>query len=195
MSTSSKTIGEAWALTSGKWSSILLMLAGGMVGWLLNPSIWLVAGPVRWCALLLTRAAQESGYSAGAAGDGGASVGILQFNVANIDTYGDGTSTWRSSPFRSGLAAAEYVSDALSASWSWWSAIRKPWSGVAAFGHLWTHGLSGYASLDTAAAEADAETWTWPSAKLWTLVLVVPATVLLLGIVAFGAYRYRRRRT
>ena len=188
------TLASAAGAAAGHLSTILPLVLGLLLGWLMNPILWLIASPPRWIAMVLARAAQESGYSASVGGDGGASVGILQFNVANIGVYGDEDASpdWRTSPYASGRAAADYVADALTTSWRWWI-LRVPVLGPVALGHLWTHGLSGYGSLDEAGAEAAAEGRYGGAMRFWAAVIVAP-WLLFVAVVAFAAAWRRRRR-
>ena len=117
--------------TSARWASLFAMQAGGFLGWLTTPVLWVFAGPFRWFALLGGMSSQESAYDRDAVGDLGLSVGILQFSKV-MWSAAAGDDPWkpvaegpreaddqyqsndpRFSPFQSGYLAAKYVRIAI----------------------------------------------------------------------------------
>ena len=131
-------------------TAILGLLFGGLVGWLAHPVVWLVAGPFRWSALLVGIAAQESSFSASAAGEAG-ELGILQFLETTWTALG-GDADGRASAYLSGWYAASYVQGALIHDPRWF-AIAIPIYGFASTRYLWTHGVS-------SGAEQWSEAWS-----------------------------------
>jgi hypothetical protein len=142
------------------------MQAGGFLGWLTTPVLWVFAGPFRWFALLGGMASQESAYDRDAVGDLGMSVGILQFGKSMWDVA-SGTggllsppmtaaerAWWESgesgtvrpddprfSPFQSGYLAAKYVRIAIIETPRWWT-FAIPLYGFAVMRYMWTCGTS-----------------------------------------------------
>jgi len=153
--------------STAQCSSWLALWAGGFIGWVTTPSIWLFAGPFRWLAMLGGMASAESAYDRDAVGDDGLSVGILQFSKGMwaaasgvdawepaegesrepLDTFQDNDP--RFSPFQSGVVAAKYVQIALINTPRWWTFIL-PLYGFAVVRYMWTCGV------DTRCAERPA---------------------------------------
>lgn len=133
--------------SAARWWALALLLVGGLLGWLVHPLVWVVAGPFRWSALLYMTAAQESGLNPSAVGDVGSvygdSVGMLQFNTSSWPELTGRPLGDRSSPFLSGYYAARYIQTALLASWSWYQ-LALPIYGAALMRWAWTHGISAY---------------------------------------------------
>lgn len=139
--------------TAAYWWNLVQLLAGGFIGWIFHPVIWLVAGPFRWSALLYMTAAQESGFNAAnTSGDNGDSWGMVQFNVNSWPDLTGRALEDRLSPFLSGYYSARYVANGLYTSWSWWS-LGLPIYGAAVMRYMWTHGISA-SSADKAGTEA-----------------------------------------
>jgi len=168
--------------TAQRWADYALLLVGGLLGWLLHPVLWLAAGPFRWLALLTMTAAQESGYNRDAAGDGGDSVGMLQFNVKSWPTLTGRPLEDRASPFWSGFYAARYVQLGLLTSWGWWK-LALPIEGPAVMRWMWTHGISASAADDDASTMWSTFRGEGHSYSTW---LVVRGLTLLPAVV--GVY-------
>lgn len=140
----------AWYPSNREQCSNALWLAYGLViGWITHPGIWPVYWtPIRWVAFQLAQASQEGLWTADIGGDAGASVGILQFNVANVRA-GLVTDAERRDPLRSGVAAARLVSASIwggrgldgDRRWLFWLVL--PFLGWPYLRHLWTHGAGG----------------------------------------------------
>ena len=153
--------------TISAWWAVARMDMGALLGWMVTPVLWLVAGPARWVALVNTMAAQESGYNPDAVGDSGSSVGILQFYGTTWADLASVASKDPTSPCWSGFAAARYVRAGLWSSVSaWWMAV--PVVGVAAMRRYWTYGQVD--SISAAWSQAMSETNTLSAAAIWTLV-------------------------
>lgn len=125
--------------------ALLRLVAGLLAGWVAHPSLWLAVGsPVRWLHLVLSRAWVESRFNPDAVGDGGRSVGVLQFvDSTRAALFPEWTSEQWACPARQGWAAAAYVAAALAACPRWYVRLRlpAPW-GPAALSYLWTCGAS-----------------------------------------------------
>lgn len=131
--------------TASEWGALSAMQAGGLLGWMTTPSLWIFCGPFRWAAMLGGMASQESAYNSEAIGDVGESIGILQFSKR---MWADATGVTpnpeadpRLSPFGSGYAAAKYVRIALVSSPRWWL-LATPVYGFAVLRYMWTCGTS-----------------------------------------------------
>lgn len=122
----------------GRWFNLISMLAGVLVGWIVSPITWIVAGPFRMMAMMGAQAAQESTYHSTVCGDKGASCGILQFKLSTIESLG-GSNADRSSPFWSGYYGVRYVRAGLLYD-SHWFLIAVPVYGYAVLRYMWTHG-------------------------------------------------------
>lgn len=135
--------------------NLLCFLLGCLASWALHPGVWLAFGPLRWLAFMGATASVESGYEAAIAGDSGASVGMAQFNAANVRS-GLITDADRRSPWRSGLATGRYVQAAIFGSaqygiagdWRWLPVLAIPGLGWAYLRQLWTHGPGGLRAAD-----------------------------------------------
>jgi len=166
-----KTIAEAIPSSSREWATALALWAGGLAGWVVHPSIWLCFGPLRWLAFLSVTAASESSWVRDASGDGGKSFGVLQFSLAHTPRE---TSQ---SPFRSGYAAAGFVSAAVLQS-PWWWTLALPVAGFGVGRYLWTHGVS--AASGRAAWLGDRTGTTW-----WSEPTGATKALLLAGVVLY----------
>jgi len=138
--------------SAARWSALLSLQAGGFLGWITTPSLWIFAGPFRWFAMLGGLASAESAYDRDAVGDMGTSVGILQFgkaswtavtgyvfpDAANADFQDTDP---RLSPFQSGYVAAKYVRMAVVNTPRWWT-LALPLYGFAVLRYMWTCGPS-----------------------------------------------------
>ena len=183
--------------SSSQWWALAQFEAGGFLGWVTHPILWVVAGPFRWASLLAMTAAQEAGYNATASGDGGASVGIAQFNVNSWPELTGRDLADRESPFLSGYYSARYVHVALLTSWSWF-AVALPFIGPAFLRFMWTHGVSA-SSAEKAWSEAyDAYSiegrasgawWTFRALSIVPAVLATGAAYALGKRMARGGFR------
>jgi len=98
---------------------------------------WMFAFPLG-CMMrgLWMTAASESNFDGTALGDDGASVGILQFNVVNLELVR--RQDWRLSSFWSGLAAVRYIGRQ---DWPELLALLRPGdAGAVAWRSLWVSG-------------------------------------------------------
>ena len=57
------TLSGAFPMGMEKWKNALMMMGGVLVGWMVSPVVWLVAGPLRILVLMMAQASQESGYN------------------------------------------------------------------------------------------------------------------------------------
>jgi hypothetical protein len=135
--------------TAQKWGVWFSCSAGALLGYFLNPRIWLtLTGPFRWWSFISATMAQESNYTADASGDDGASLGVLQFGDMHLaefvgsSTLSSGSGDPRLSPFKSGFYSAKYVSSTLSNSLSWYWRVAVPVLGFSAIRMMWTGGSS-----------------------------------------------------
>lgn len=128
---------------STEWRAAAAMLVGGFIGSVIHPATWLTGGPLRWMSLLMAMASQESGFNPEASGDGGRSIGILQFYDTTWAYLGMGDRS-RTSGFWSGYAAAAYVQSALASDWRW-LIIGVPFIGPTYARILWRYGSDAFA--------------------------------------------------
>ncbi len=142
----------AWPTSGPQWANFFAMQFGAFLGWLTTPILWVFSGPFRWFSLMGGMASAESAFAPRAAGDFGASVGILQFsksmwsaatgyefpsNVATDFAEDDP----RLSPFTSGYVAAKYVAIAMVQTPRWWT-FFVPVYGFSVLRYMWTCGVS-----------------------------------------------------
>ena len=179
------------ALPSGatKWTNAFMMIAGVMLGWMVSPVVWLVAGPFRMIAMLLAQSSQESGYNATVCGDAGSSCGIAQFQLATIEALG-GDNDDRNSPFWSGYYSVRMVRKALLTKRGW-CLIGVPIYGYAVLRYLWTHGWNAASPWENAWSKKGpggslAEPRAWGSFLLWRLLSLLP--------LAGAAWLWRRQK-
>ena len=171
-------------------------VVGGLVGWVLSPSLWSIL-PGRWISLLLATARAESNFIENASGDDGASVGVAQFKAdtwlaVSPDGYG---SSARTDPYASGRKAAGMVATAFEENpLVWWVALTLlpgPWYMRALWRGGWGDSTSrswskvGELVTETKTAETGEGTqqtgmWYWGS-RLFTLPLDV---LVILGFAA-----------
>lgn len=165
------------------WRDVAILHVAALVGWFTHPLLWPVSyfNPFLFLLAIGATASQESTYNRDAAGDGGDSVGMLQYNIATWPDLTGRDLGDRTSPWWSGYYAAAYVQDALLASWAWWPALMVPVFRIAAFRRMWTNGVSA-----RTAESVWSEAWTdassigertWPGARFWALVLALPVVV------------------
>lgn len=181
-------------MNSYTWN-VLVMYLGALVGWLTHPIVWLPLGftPFRALHYLGVSARQESGWNKDASGDGGNSVGILQFNVKTWPALTGLDLEERKNCFKAGYYAIVFIQDALLHDWMWWVQLRVPVYGIAALRWMWTHGVSKAPSPAEAwdTMKKEGQTWKW----YWYLLpLFGFLSVSLLGSVAYFGYRAKRRR-
>jgi len=158
---------------------------GALVGWLTHPTLWLIYSPARWLLYVGVTASQESGGVLTATGDGGASVGLLQFKDTTWTAIlPDVPLEKRLDPYWQGYAAGVYVQTALLTRWKWWPALAIPVWGMGAMRRLWR---SGIASADGAFSWADtgapayAGGRVWPTYLRWVLLALVVNVVLYMS--------------
>lgn len=175
--------------SGARWGSLLLLWLGGLVGYLICPVVWLVAGPFRWLSFLAATGATESGFNCQAQGaeeDGTTSYGVLQFNSKNLPWL-FGPVPW-SSPFWQGIAAARYTQTAILSDWRWLT-LRIPFYGFNVFRLLWRGGI-GSASRWTEAS-AYTEDIATRASFAWSLVFLLPSLWFTGWL--FGLWRRGRR--
>ena len=164
-------------MSSKQWATVAGIIGGGLLGWLVNPIIWVVVGPFRWVSMLLASSAVESLYGQEDNGDDGTSVGPLQWNDGTWPTVTSRPLTDRSSAFWSAYYAGEYLENGLMSSWRWWL-IAVPFWGFGAFRWLWTGGPSaGRASTGSFSnvLELMQKQRNIPAALFWRGLTLLPA--------------------
>lgn len=138
-------LGRAW--------SVACLLTGGAAGYLVGPwlavlrrrapwwapfAFYLAIGPVRWFPWLVAGSWVESAWKTDAVGDGGTSLGILQYNDGAAVRPGD-----RGSAFWSGFVASEYtITVAARGGVTSFFALRWPLLGYLAWRWSWRSGTS-----------------------------------------------------
>ena len=127
--------------TGSQWAVVVQLLIGGLVSWLLHPIIWIL-GPVKFVAILLATAAQESTYNNEAAGDEGRSVGALQFYDSTWTGLGLGDLDRRKSALWASWGAAKYISDAFTSEPGWVWRLLLPYFGAGYARLLWVNGVN-----------------------------------------------------
>jgi len=169
---------------TSQWLASLQLILWGSLSWLLHPLVWVVAGPMKWLALLQMTAAQESTYNPDAIGDDGRSVGMLQFYDSTWEGLELGDLSRRNSIFWSSWAAGKYVQGALLHDFGWIWRLLVPYYGAAYARVLWTNGVTGGLTKsfeevrDQFEIEGNAQP-AWNTWRLITLVLLVPIARLL----------------
>lgn len=135
--------------TFQKWGVWFSCSLGALLGYFLNPRIWLtLTGPFRWWSMISAMMAAESDYTADASGDEGQSLGVLQFGSMHLADFvgssalSSGEGDPRLSPFKSGFYSAKYVSSTLSNSFDWYWKMATPVLGFSALRMMWTGGSS-----------------------------------------------------
>lgn len=170
-----------WApSTRERWTAALSLAFGGALGWMTHPAVWIVFGPARWQALILSTAAQESAFNPGAIGDldiSNSSVGILQFQATTWTSLG-GDSTDRTSPFWSGYYAAAYVQSALFYDLRW-LVLGVPFYGHKAARVLWRYGVDDAERAIDAEFTADLSGSEGQYEGAWTAWRTISIVVLL----------------
>lgn len=132
---------------STQWWNAVILIAGGTLGFALNPLLWFTwPWMMAWWAFLMATAAHEGGWQA----DPPVTVepqsrGILQFNEDSrtlpfaLESFG--MPDWRLSPFWSGFAAAYYI-NAVEWSSPLWLTMTIPLYGTAIARYSWVHSTS-----------------------------------------------------
>lgn len=157
---------------------VLTLISGALWGWLVYPFVavaagsapwwaiplfWASVGPLRWAVWVVTAGWIESGWNADAVGDGGTSIGVLQFNDGARVQPGDRRSVWDSAtaavPYTMAVGSSDTKSYLLRflgfriplvgfMSWRvWWRYGAEPArlandNSGRTIGELWTAGLS-----------------------------------------------------
>jgi hypothetical protein len=129
-------------LTDEQASVFMRMLVGALLALVVSPLQW-------WWLLFLPRlirglwttAIAESNLNAGAVGDGGDSVGVLQFRSATWAGLGVGSLEDRTNPSVQGSAAVRYLRLAKAP----WRLVAPGRAGLASWRALWTIGPEGQA--------------------------------------------------
>jgi len=172
--------------TGMQWLWLLQLLAGGTLGFIVNPVLWFSWLYVPWLAFLVGTFAQEGDFMADPpVTDEPQSRGGLQFNEDSrtlpFPLVMFGMEDWRLSPFWSGYAAAFYMSSVMWSSPMWWTMVVPIW-GIGIARWSWVHKTS-----EESARRALTEAWPeWVAEKrhmrtylLWHVLLCAPPTILL----------------
>lgn len=149
--------------------SWLFFHLGCLLGWATHPLLWPVYSPWRWLFYMGITATQESGGNAGAVGDDGASLGMLQFFQPTRAALGM-TDEQAKSPLWSGYYGAVYVSQALLSDWSWWYSLSLPVYGAGALRVLWRSGIGAASSWRDGMSSEYAGAAYWPAYARWVMV-------------------------
>ncbi len=177
--------------TRAKWWNLLLIWAGGTLGFIVNPILWFTWLYVPWLAFLAGTAANESDYLADPpVTDEPQSRGSLQFNEESrtlpfpLESFG--MDDWRLSPFWSGFAAAFYISAVMWSTPLWWTMVI-PIYGIAIARYSWVHSTS-EESARLAMTDAWGEWWRGVGDDpplhrnayiAWHIILCTPPTLML----------------
>lgn len=127
--------------TGSQWTVAAQLVVGGLVSWLLHPLVWIL-GPVKFVSILLATAAQESTYRADASGDGGRSIGALQFYDSTWVGLGLGDLERRKSVWWSSWGAAAYIADAFVTDTGWIWRLLVPYYAGGYARLLWVNGVN-----------------------------------------------------
>lgn len=112
-------LSAAFPSSAAGWAALGALLAGGLVGWVTHPVIWLAWGPFRWSCVLVAYASQESAFNPSAVhveGEGD-SAGILQYNTSEVNSGLLPSADVRLSSFWSGYYAAVRWQRAFTGTW------------------------------------------------------------------------------
>lgn len=174
---------------TSQWITAVQLVAGGLLAWITHPLVWIAFGPARWCAFLLATSAQESTYNNDAVGDGGRSVGALQFYDSTWEGLGMGDLDRRKSAWWSTWAAAKYVGDAFATDIGWVWRLAIPYYGAGYGRLLWVNGVSSglTRSFDQMVSYWDSEGAARTAWNTWRLISL-PFTVM---IYRYGSSRVR----
>lgn len=163
-----------------QWQTALLVMLGATLGLVRYPLAILAGGPLARAIRAFAHASQESAFQVDAVGDGGSSIGVLQWNSGN-DTV---PQELRRSAFWSGWYQPAEVQRALLHSWRWW-VLAVPVLGFGAERYLWTHGYSAASARAAWSGDAAGVTW-WSQAKgerrAWLALLAAQGAVLSLAL-------------
>jgi len=135
---------------ASQWTVAGQLVVGGLVSWLLHPLVWIV-GPIKFVAILLATAAQESTYNSEASGDGGRSIGALQFLDSTWTGLDMGDLDRRTSAWWSSWAAAKYIGGAFVDEPGWIWRILFPYFGGGYARLLWVNGVTSGLTRDFSA--------------------------------------------
>lgn len=190
-------LSDAFPVDSDEWNDLASFLFGAYTTYATRPWLWVVFPPPRFSACLIGIVSQESAFNSSASGDAGASIGMAQFNDANVSIlgadYSDGS--WRYDPMSSGKAAALYMSTWLLTNPVAWVALC-PGLGYPMVRYSWTHGIShgteaisgGVAQVLDADDDAISEQRGLVAFMTWSAILWAP-----LMIAAFVLAMRRKR--
>lgn len=158
--------------TGSQWWSALRLIFWGLLSWITHPLIWVVMGPFRWSAFLLATASQESSYNPEASGDGGRSIGILQFLDDTWTSLDLGDLDRRYDVRWQAWAAGKYVQVALLDGWGWVWRLFLPYFGAGYGRLLWTRGIVGglEPDFDGMIENWDSEGNARPAWNTWRLI-------------------------
>lgn len=118
-------------------------------------------------------------------GDGGRSLGILQFLDTTRAALGM-TDDQALSPLWSGYYGAVYVSQALLSDWSWWYSLSLPFYGAGALRVLWRSGIGAASSWRDGLATEYAGAAYWPAYARWVAVPFILTIMFAYAIIYKG---------
>lgn len=162
----------------------LYLIFWGLISWMLHPLVWVVMGPMKWTAFLQMTAAQESSYGTNTVGDGGRSIGILQFFDDTWEDLDLGDLDRRNTIRWSAWGAGTYVQSALLTDAGWIWRLFIPYFSAGYGRVLWTNGVTGGLAFtfDGMMQKWDSEgnsRAAWNTWRIITIVLLVPFARLL----------------
>ncbi len=173
------------------WWALIRLWLGGLFGWLLHPTLWLAAGPRKWCAILASMAWAESRYNPSAVNEEEQAYGMLQFLATTWEALvGEGPADVTNnydilSPSKQGYYAAKYYQDRILERWSLVLSFFTPYWGFAAWRWEWRHSPGSYSGITGAWTELKGEqggdvlnAWFSWTALTW-FVVTAPVTAVL----------------
>lgn len=179
-----------------------MMLLGAVLGMILTPGMILFPASRMFRGLSVT-ARVESDWDPDASGDGGESIGLLQFNDVNADLLP--WQGWRRSPLWSGYAAVRYI-DRTVRGRAAWRLLAPDADGLAAWRSLWVQGRvqltpSGADAFAPGVGPLSISTWAeYRPSVVWTAlqyvilgVCVAAAPLVMLPYLGFGLLRILSR--
>jgi hypothetical protein len=179
-----------------------MLLLGAVLGMVVTPGM--VLFPLsRMVRGLTVTARVESDWNPDASGDGGASIGLLQFNDVNADLVP--WQGWRTSPLWSGYAAVRYIDRSVQGRDAW-RLLAPDADGLAAWRSLWVQGRvqlvpNGADAYPPGVGPLSVATWAEHGPNiLWTVgqylalaVCVAAAPLVMLPYLGIGLVRILAR--
>lgn len=170
----------------------VLFWLGILAGYALTPVVWPVFLPPRMMLYLSARASQESGWKVDAAGDNGASLGLLQFHEPTRRFLGMSDDDAKN-PFWAGFYGVRYVGELLFSDWRYWLYLSIPVTGFYWLSAAWrgfgaADALEGGGVFAPMRLSSDSPYYVEPGAlrAYWTCLPV--ALLVTVGLV-YGAIR------